>query len=125
MELIFVLILTLWLLLVKWGRHPSISDILSIVSVVNSRGGNILVLGGISLYFFTTAVRMFQFSLHEVAEKRLTPDNAVLMMGLQFVTGVAFGGAFGAMLKAMTGGDSSSRNGDGGPSATLEVKKNG
>ena len=71
---------------------PSISGFQAFVSSFNSRGGNILVLS-----FFIGWI------LVEVHWG---------MMPLDFWTGTAFGAFAGALLKTMTGGDSTVRGGD-------------
>lgn len=85
------------------------------VSAVNDRGGNIIVLCLMSAWFFSVSVRIFYYAFDLLSQKKLDPDNAILLMAVQFVTSSAFGGSFGALLKTMTGSDSSARGTDGTP----------
>lgn len=97
---LFVLLLTI----MQWnGKLPSVDSIQALAAVTNSKGGNILVLGTMSLIFFFTAMRLTYWCLDRMIDGKLTADNAVVMMGLTFVTGSAFGGSFSSMLKAMSG----------------------
>jgi hypothetical protein len=88
----------------QWhGKLPSVQSIAALASVTNSKGGNILVLAAFSTLFFFSAVKMIYWSIEKMIEGKLEPANAVVMMGLTFVTGSAFGGSFSSMLKAMSG----------------------
>jgi hypothetical protein len=109
--LLFLLISTIAFAFLK-HRLPELHSLRTIVGMLNDRGGNILVLVLLSTWFFSTAVQMFYWALNKMSAKTLLPENAILLMGFQFVCGVAFGGAFGALLKSMTGSDSSSRTVD-------------
>lgn len=86
-------------------RHalPAVSSVQELANVVNTKGGNILVLVALTMLFFFTGVGMVYWMLDRIQEGKLSVDNAVLMMGLSWVTGTAFGGAFSAMLKVMSG----------------------
>jgi len=85
------------------GKLPSNSSIQEFATIINSKGGNILWLGFFSLIFFSSAIGLFYWSMNRIIEGKLKPEDAVLMMALQFVTGSAFGGAFASMLKVMSG----------------------
>ena len=85
------------------GKLPSIDSIQALANVVNTKGGNILALGMFSLVFFFTGLGLIYWSLNRMMEGKLTVDNAVLMMGLSWISGTAFGGAFSSMLKVMSG----------------------
>lgn len=106
---IFFILVLCGLVLQLRGKAPKMSSMREFVNLANTRGGNIVVLSVFSIWFFQSSMRLFYYAFDEVAEKRLTVDNALIMMALQFVTGAAFGGAFGAMLKTMTGSDGQSR----------------
>jgi len=89
------------------------------LSAINDRGGNILVLSLMSAWFFAVSVRIFYYAFELLANKRLDPDNAILLMGVQFVSNSAFGMCFGALLKTMTGSDSMTRGTDGAPGSRV------
>lgn len=87
----------------RYKLLPNIDSLQQFASMLNSKGGNILILGTMSLYFFVTGIRMTYWCLEQAVAGKLSADNAVMMMGLTFVTGSCFGGAFSAMLKVMSG----------------------
>jgi hypothetical protein len=84
-------------------RMPSVEHMKEFATILNSKGGNIFVLMVMSLWFFILGMRFFYYSLGLIVQGKLTPDNAVLLMGVTFITGSAFGGFSGALLKTMTG----------------------
>lgn len=86
-----------------FNKLPKLDSIKSLIAVMDSKGGNISVLVVMSIFFFWSGMKMFYVLLSMMQAKTLTADNAFALMGLQFVTGTAFGGAFGALLKTMTG----------------------
>ena len=99
-----VLILA-YMLAAKLKVLPTVQGFQEFVSTFNTKAGNIFILGAMSLLFFETAVHMTYWCLDRLSEGKLTVDNAVMMLGLTFVTGSCFGGSFGAMLKVMSGED--------------------
>jgi len=101
--IVFLALLALGLLLS--GRAPSVGSIRLFVNILDSRGGNILVYLGLTLVFFSAAMRIFYHALALIAAKELDTQNAVMMLALQFITGSCFGGAFSALLKTSTGTD--------------------
>ncbi len=99
----------LWALM-QWNRRlPSTDSIQKFVAIINSRGGNIIILSVASVYFFRYSMYLFLHLLHMVQDKTITEDNAFALMAIQFVTTSAFGGAVGALLKTMTGDSSTAR----------------
>lgn len=116
---IFVTAFWIVLAIMQWkGKLPSTDSIQSIATTVNSKGGNILVLAGLSLIFFFTGMRFLYFLIAKIIDGKLTPDNAVAVTGINWVTGAAFGMAFSSLLKAMTGEGTRSRVSDHPPEAT-------
>lgn len=108
-DLLPLVALALFALFLWRDKLPSIATVQQFVGIANGRGGNIVVLVGFSVWFFHTAMGFFYRTLEMIAAKQLDVQNAVLMMALQFVMGTAFGGAFAALLKTMTGSDSGAR----------------
>jgi len=113
MIILMVIFLT-FVVLAVMRRLPEPWVIKHYVSALNDRGGNIVVLCMMSAWFFSVSVRIFYYAFQLLSEKKLDPDNAILLMAVQFVTSSAFGGSFGALLKTMTGSDSTARGTDGG-----------
>ena len=95
--------LLIWLVLIYTKRAPSVSSIREFVDIFSDRGGVIVMLGALSIYFFISAMRLFYVAITLMGDNKLDPQNSIILMGIQFVTGTAFGGSFGAMLKTMNG----------------------
>lgn len=118
---IFVL---LWALMQWYEKLPSMQSIQDFVALVNSRGGNIVILAGGSIYFFKWSMFLFMKLLNMVKDGTIKQDNAFALMAIQFVTTAAFGGVAGALLKTMTGESSRARTSDNDNSnVTSSVKR--
>lgn len=106
-DILYVLIgaVIVYLVLAYRRLLPSVDSLQSLATVANTKGGNILVLLFLTLVFFFTGIGLIYWSLNRMVEGKLSADNAVLMMGLSFVLGTAFGGSFSSMLKVMSGED--------------------
>jgi hypothetical protein len=98
----FCLLSVILLLLIFSDRVPSIGTIREFVEIINTRGGNILLLGFFVWIFFRSAA-LFIYHVMAMADQAGPIDKAqaVITSGLGFFTGSAFGGAFGALLKTM------------------------
>lgn len=107
----FVIFMTMVVLAIM-RRLPDPWAVKHYVSALNDRGGNIIVLSLLTMWFFSVSVRIFYYAFELLSQKKLEADNAILLMSVQFVTSSAFGGSFGALLKTMTGSDSMARGGD-------------
>ena len=99
----FGFIVCVYLLLVFTDRLPSIDSVRSFADVINSAGGHILVLAAFSAWFFDVAIK-FIFHILGLPDEMVTKHDAIIMTAIGFVTGTAFGGAWSALLKTMSGG---------------------
>jgi hypothetical protein len=118
----FVLLVSFVLLLAMfmWAKKlPSVEGFDKFLVSLNSRGGNIILLAAASIYFFVHSIKIFYYLLAASTDGHIAQDNAFALMGLQFATSSAFGGAFGALLKTMTGESSKSRSADAPDVATV------
>ena len=86
-----------------WKGRLTVHSVGELAAIMDSRGGNILILLALVLIFYKSALHLFYWALDKVISGTLKPDNTIALMGLSFVTGAAFGGAFPTLLKAMTG----------------------
>lgn len=119
--LMWFTIAMIYFVLAMRGKLPSVYSFKHALSALNDKAGNILILAGFAIYFFVTGMKVFYYGFNLIAEGKMEPSNAIFLMCVQWVTGVAFGGAFGALLKSMTGSDSLGvRAGD--PPRPLEKK---
>lgn len=104
----------LWCLMQWHEKLPSTKSIQHFISIINSRGGNIAVLFGLSVYFFKWSMYIFFDLLSKISNGKIDASNAIALMAIQFATSSAFGGSMGAMLKTMTGESSATRSTDPG-----------
>lgn len=117
-----VFFVILWAIMQWQGKLPSVSSIQHFVSIINSRGGNIVILSLGAVYFFRYSMYIFTDLLNMVRDKTISEDNAFALMAIQFVTTSAFGGAMGALLKTMTGESSTARSTDKIPPGTTTIQ---
>lgn len=107
----------LWAFMQWHGKMPSTQSIQDLASVINSRGGNIMVLAGFSILFFASSTRFVYWVLQKQVEGKITVELALGTAAFSWLTGSCFGGAFTSMVKAMTGENTKARssdsNGDG------------
>jgi hypothetical protein len=96
-------ILFVYLLLVFRNKLPSMKSFQEFADTINSAGGHIIILSIFSGWFFITAMRFF-FHVLGLPDELITKRDAIVMTGVGFVTGTAFGGAWGALIKTMSGG---------------------
>lgn len=74
-----------------------------VASAMNTKGGNVLVLAIMSLFFFVATMWLAFVVLQDIKAGTLREDNAIALMALQFCMNSAFSACLGAMLKTMTG----------------------
>jgi len=108
-QVLFLILFGTWAVMQWYDKLPSPHTIQDLFTVLNSRSGNIVMLAVASVYFFTQSLRLFYVLMDYSRDGKIGQDNAFALMALQFVTSTAFGGAFGALLKTMTGESSKSR----------------
>ena len=119
-DMLVCLVVFFTLVAMQWYKKlPEPWTIKHYLSALNDRGGNILVLAFGSAWFFSVSVKTFFHFVNLIVEKKLEPDNAIVLMGVQFVSSSAFGSCFGALLKTMTGSDSMTRGTDGAPGSRV------
>jgi hypothetical protein len=92
-----------YLLLVFRNKLPGMRAFKDFADTINTAGGHIILLGLFSLYFFKAAMQFF-YHVMGLPDDKVTKANAIIMTGIAFLTGTAFGGAWAALLKTMTGG---------------------
>jgi uncharacterized membrane protein len=97
-----VILLAIALYLWKHGP-PSKEAMHDTIEMLNTKGGIILLLWVTSLVFFFVGIRMVYWGVNMMIENKLSSDNALILSAFNWITGAAFGGAFGAMIKTMTG----------------------
>lgn len=97
----------------QWnGKLPSIHSFRILLTSVNSKGGNILLLFALSVFFFVTGIKFVYWTIERMLEGKLTADNAIVAQGFNWISGAAFGMVLSAGLKAMTGDGGQNRSTD-------------
>lgn len=91
-----------FIVLLVWNKLPQMRSFKDFLDAINSAGGHIFLLALFSFYFFKTAMQLFYHTLN-LPEDFVSKHEALIAQGYQFVTGMAFGGAWAALLKTMTG----------------------
>lgn len=118
--LLLLLFVVLWVALIWTRRAPTADSWRAFVNVLDSRGGNILILLGGTIYSFRAAMRLFYHAIDLVVEGKLGKDDAILLMALTFVTGTVFGQFSGALMKTLHGKDEPPpANGASSPAALM------
>lgn len=84
------------------NKLPSNASVHSMVSLIDTKGGNILILGLLAIYFFHRTEEMYYAVMKLVHDGAIASDNGTALNGLLFCNG-AFSGVIGALLKVMTG----------------------
>jgi hypothetical protein len=93
--------LIVWMILFLTKRNPEMASVRIFMDMFSDRGPIIVILGAMSIYFFVSSMRLFYVAVDLMVQQKLDAQNAIVLMGIQFATGSAFGGAFGAMLTTM------------------------
>jgi hypothetical protein len=103
-------ILLIWMIMVFTNKLPSMASFKDFADTINSAGGHIIILSIFSGWFFVSAMRFF-FHSFSLPDEIITKHDALVMNAVSFLTGTAFGGAWGALIKTMSGGKANGPNG--------------
>jgi uncharacterized membrane protein len=106
-DILYVLLGALLVLgIVVWRKAwPSAQVTHDLVELMNTKGGIIILLWITSMIFFFVGMKMVYWGVNRMLEGKLSTDNALILSAFNWITGSAFGGAFGALLKTMVGED--------------------
>lgn len=106
-------VIILWAVM-QWNKKlPSMQAVQELASVLNSRGGNIMVLGSFSVLFFISSIKFAYWITSKQIDGKVSVELALATATFSWLTGSAFGGAFTSMVKAMTGENTKARASDG------------
>lgn len=94
-----------WIAAFFWwkDKFPSIEGFKGFVELINTKGGNILVLLFFSLLGCFASIRMLYYLIQLSVDGKLQQDNSFALLAISFVTNTLTGAFIGAMLKTMTG----------------------
>ena len=93
-----------------------------VASSMNTKGGNVLVLAVMSMFFFVATMWLAFVVIQDIKAGTLREDNAIALMALQFCMNSAFSACLGAMLKTMTGESPSTPSGTSMTKIVTETK---
>lgn len=100
-DIFFIICILVWVVL-KWNDLlPEIENVQKVVDLVNHRSGFLLVLLSVSVYYFNWSIKLFFVAIDLIHKGQDTQGIVTLM--INYVTGQAFGGAWGAFLASATG----------------------
>jgi uncharacterized membrane protein len=104
-DIVFVLLgMAILYAVLAWRKSlPSTDAIHFAVEMLNTKGGIILLLWITSMIFFAVGIKLVYWGVNMMLDNKLSGDNALILSAFNWITGAAFGGAFGAMIKTMTG----------------------
>lgn len=100
---VLVAVLIVYLILVFANKLPSMSAFKEFADVINTAGGQIVVLGLFSWWSIKIAMQYF-YHILAIQSDAITKQDAIIMAGVTFVTGTLVGTFTGALLKTMSGG---------------------
>jgi hypothetical protein len=98
-----VLLIFVYIYLAERDKLPAVESIRKFTSMLDDTGGNILVLGLLTSWFFVVTVKLFYFAITLIKNGQIKADDAILLMALNTVSSSAFGTSFGALLKTLKG----------------------
>lgn len=84
-----------------WFKFESVERF---AKVLDTTGGKILILVILTMVFFSSAIGYGYYVMEALEQKTLTPDNALVNLLIQFVTGTAFGSSLGALISLLGSG---------------------
>ena len=97
--------LAAWIFLRLKDKAPSVNEIRDFANIWNSRGGNIVILVGLTVYSLRIAIRLIYHLIELSSSGKLDPTNAIVAVAIAYVTGQVSGAFMGALLKTMTGNE--------------------
>jgi hypothetical protein len=99
----YVIALMIMFVVIIVKFRPTFEGVHSFVELANTKGGIILILWSTSMFFFLAGVRLMYWSVQVQLDHPADSVVAWLSAGFNWISGGAFGGAFGAMIATMKG----------------------
>jgi hypothetical protein len=96
-------LLLAYLLLAFKNKLPSMVAFKDFADVINSAGGNIILLAAFAAVALKISMQFFYYILALPADA-FTKQQGIITAGIAFVTGSVFGTFSGALIKTLTGG---------------------
>ena len=101
-SLILIAIL-IFLAFMYWNKRlPTVETFRNASTVAETHGGQIIILTTMALVFFIVSMGFAYYIMDAIIDQTIKPDNAMVMVMLNWVTGAAFGNVMGALIKTMS-----------------------
>lgn len=84
---------------------PNIDSLTRLVDMINTKGGNIILLMWLSVYFYHDTMAAYWSVVELIKGGTIASDNGIALNALTF-SSTAFGAVSGALLKVMSGEES-------------------
>lgn len=84
---------------------PNIDSLTRLVDMINTKGGNIIILMWLSVYFYHDTMAAYWSVVELIKSGTIASDNGIALNALTF-SSTAFGAVSGALLKVMSGEES-------------------
>lgn len=95
-------VLLTYLLLAYTNKLPSMQAFKDFADVINSAGGNIILLALFTAWSIKIAMQFF-YHILALSSETISKQDAIVTAGIAFVTGTLVGTFAGALIKTMTG----------------------
>jgi hypothetical protein len=100
---ILAAVLATYLLLSFTNKLPSMQAFKDFADVINSAGGNIILLSLFTAWSIKIAMQFF-YHILALTSETISKQDAIVTTGIAFVTGTLVGTFAGALIKTLTGG---------------------
>jgi len=100
---VLAVMLLCYMVLALRNRLPSMQSFKDFADVINSAGGNIILLSLFTAWSVKIAMQFF-YHLLALPNDELSKADAIVTAGIAFVTGTLVGTFAGALIKTLTGG---------------------
>jgi hypothetical protein len=92
----------IFLAVLYWtNKLPSLETIQKFSLIADSRGGNILILLVLTVLFFLVSIGFAYFVMDALIDQKLTQENTLALLLVNWLTGGVFGAALGALIKTL------------------------
>jgi hypothetical protein len=118
--LLIAALLVSYLVLAFAGKLPSMTAFKEFADIINSSGGNILLLTLLTVWSIKIAMQFFYHLLGLPADQ-FDKANSIITAGITYVQGGLSGMFIGALLKTLTGGKAATPPTTGAAPDTLQV----
>ena len=99
--ILFAVVLAVLTVLYVLKRLPGIAAFGEFARIADTHGGNIAILAILTVFFFCVSLGFLYYVVDLLEDHTITPDNTMVLLILNWLTGSAFGTTLGALVKTM------------------------